>query len=142
MNRRTFFTGGIGGLCLALNGRVQGAGTGKPSLSMKLEVGEKQAIELTTEPVTWRKHPVHLARFHSIQFSLDPEKHALKADLQGAVVTFDQVDYELSGAVFGADGKLLGAARAFCKVPRRWLGKAPLEKRWKMFTGSPCPAGN
>ena len=46
----------------------------------------------------------------------------LKADIQAGVTGFDDVDYDISGAVFDAAGQMLGTARAQCKVKRIWAG--------------------
>jgi len=46
----------------------------------------------------------------------------LKADIQAGVTGFDDVDYDISGAVFDAAGQMLGTARAQCKVKRMWAG--------------------
>ena len=35
---------------------------------------------------------------------------------------FDNVDYDISAAVFDAAGQMLGSARAQCKVQRMWAG--------------------
>lgn len=97
------------------------ATTAKPA---PLELGKEIKIQLESKPVTWKAHDYILARFHKVQFDLDPETHRLTAKLDGMTVTFDNVNYEVSGAVFADNGALLGAGRTDCKVARTWLGKA------------------
>jgi hypothetical protein len=71
--------------------------------------------------VEWKGTTFHLVGFHSITFGLDKSDH-LTAELQGGVTGFDNVDYDINGAVFDAAGQLLGSARAQCKVQRLWAG--------------------
>ncbi len=42
--------------------------------------------------------------------------------MKTGLTEFDDVDYDISGAVFDAAGQLLGSARAQCKVQRMWAG--------------------
>jgi len=55
------------------------------------------------------------------------KSNRLTAELQGGVTMFDDVDYDVSGAVFDAAGQLLGSARAQCKVQRAWAGKVAMK---------------
>ena len=64
-------------------------------------------------------------RLGSITFDLD-KNDSLKADIQAGVTGFDDVDYDISGAVFDAAGQMLGTARAQCKVKRMWAGKVAM----------------
>jgi hypothetical protein len=50
----------------------------------------------------------------------------LKGDIQAGLIGFDNVDYDISGAVFDAAGQMLGTARAQCKVHRVWAGKVKM----------------
>lgn len=95
-----------------------------PAKPAALELGKEIKIELESQPVTWRTHDYVLAAFHKVQFDFDPKTHRLTAKLDGMTVTFDDMNYEVSGAVFDSSGALLGAGRTDCKVARTWLGKA------------------
>lgn len=95
----------------------------------RFEPGKEIEIELQSHPVKWRDSEVHLLRFNRLRFDLDEETSTLTAELKGGVITFDQVDYEVSGAVFDEAGGLLGAGRSMCQVQRRWLGRTALMKR-------------
>ena len=57
----------------------------------------------------------------SIRFDLD-KNDFLKADIQAGLTGFDDVDYDISAAVFDAAGQMLGTARAQCRVKRMWAG--------------------
>ena len=65
----------------------------------------------------------NLVSLSSIRFELDKQTSRLKADVEACEFYFDNVDYDVSAAVFDATGKLLGTARARCTLVRMWLGK-------------------
>ena len=83
----------------------------------------RSAIPLSVRSagVEWKGNTYHLVGLSSIKFELD-KNDRLTAEIQGGATTFDKVDYDISGAVFDAEGQMLGAARVQCKVERLWLG--------------------
>ncbi len=88
---------------------------------MPLALGHPLPLAIRSCGVEWKGGTYYLVRLDSIQFSLEKTNH-LKAAIQAEVTTFDEVDYEISCAVFDAAGQMLGAARAQCNVPRTWIG--------------------
>jgi hypothetical protein len=89
---------------------------------LPLEFGRKLLLSLQSHPVEWRSNTYRLVSLGSIRFELDRETGRLKADVQGSTTSFDDVNYDVSAAVFNASGTLLGTARSECKVQRVWLG--------------------
>lgn len=85
--------------------------------------GRPIEINVRSPGVTWNGGTFHLVSLGRIEFSLDRDSGALSAEVRGGVTTFDDVRYDVSGAVFDEAGILLGTARAECEVPREWLGK-------------------
>ncbi len=83
--------------------------------------GEAVPVALQSDGVEWRSNVFHLVQIGSARFELD-KSDRLKAELKVGVTTFDDVDYDIGGAVFDTAGKLLGVATAPCKVERLWLG--------------------
>jgi hypothetical protein len=79
-------------------------------------------LSVQSPAVEWKGNTFHLVKLGTIQFELDPKNSQLIAVINAGVTTFDNVDYDISAAVFDASGKLLGTARAQCKVQREWLG--------------------
>lgn len=69
--------------------------------SLPLDLDKPIAISVESAGVSWRGATYHLARVGQIRFSLDRDAALLTAKLHAAVMTFDEVDYEISGAVFG-----------------------------------------
>lgn len=94
--------------------------------------GEPATIDVRSQRVEWRGNTYHLLRLGKAQFRLG-EQGRLTGTLTGAVVTFDNVPYEVHLAVFDAAGSLLGTAKAACPVERVWLGKPLLEARTLEF---------
>lgn len=94
----------------------------KPGFAFKLKEGIH--IDVQSKPVTWNKQPVHLVGFHRARFQLsgDPTPR-LTAEITGRSVTFDQVHYRVSGAVYDKNNTLLGAASTDLDVERIWLGQ-------------------
>ena len=90
---------------------------------LALELGRKLPLAVRSHPVEWRTNTYHLVSLGTIQFELDPATGRLKAEIFGSVTTFDNVKYDVSAAVFDAQGTLLGTARTECAVERTWLGK-------------------
>ncbi len=94
----------------------------KPGFAFKLKEGIH--IDVQSKPVTWNKQPVHLVGFHRARFKLsDDPTPRLTAEITGRSVTFDQVRYRVSGAVYDKNDTLLGAASTDLDVERVWFGK-------------------
>ena len=87
-----------------------------------LKLGSPIPLAIQSPGVAWKGNTFHLVRLGSITFDLD-KNDSLKADIQAGVTSFDDVDYDISGAVFDAAGHMLGTARAQCKVQRMWAGE-------------------
>jgi hypothetical protein len=62
--------------------------------------------------------PVSLSK---IRFAFDHATNRLTAKVTAGKLMFDNVNYVVSGAVFDADGGLLGAARVVCEIRREIL---------------------
>jgi len=86
-----------------------------------LKLGASIPLPVQSAGVTWRGNTYHLVCLGSIKFDLD-KSDRLKADIQAGVTEFDNVDYDISAAVFDGVGQMLGSARAQCKVQRMWAG--------------------
>jgi drug/metabolite transporter superfamily protein YnfA len=86
-----------------------------------LELGSSIPLAVQSPGVAWKGNTYHLVNLGSVRFDLD-QSDCLKADIQAGLTMFDNVDYDISGAVFDAAGQMLGSARAQCKVERLWLG--------------------
>ena len=86
-----------------------------------LKLGTSIPLAVQSAGVAWKGYTFHLVSLGSIRFDLD-KNDCLKADIQAGLTEFDDVDYDVSGAVFDAAGQLLGSARAQCKVQRMWAG--------------------
>lgn len=86
-----------------------------------LKLGTSIPLAVQSAGVAWKGYAFHLVSLGSIRFDLD-KNDCLKADIQAGLTEFDDVDYDISGAVFDAAGQLLGSARAQCKVRRMWAG--------------------
>ncbi|MHC4996359.1 MAG: hypothetical protein ACYTGQ_15040 [Planctomycetota bacterium] len=125
MDRRRFTLGAlVSGSGLVMAGSVMGteeAGGGVVGLK-RFEVGLPVEIELESEAVEWRGNAYRLLNLKEIVFALDEEERRLTAEITGGVTMFDDVDYDVSAAVFDRQGVLLGAARAVCEVQRLWVG--------------------
>jgi hypothetical protein len=80
-------------------------------------------FRLDSHGVEWRGNRYHLVQLGTMEFHLDKESGALKGEIKGAYHSFDDVDYEISAAVFDRDDALLGVAKTNLHVPRIWLGK-------------------
>ena len=115
-----------GGLSLVAPATPQKEAT-KPEASpcraipFKLERSIPLAIQ--SSGVEWRGNTYHLLSLGSIRFDLDKQTSRLKAEIRAGVASFDDVDYDVSAAVFDATGKLLGATRSRCNVRRMWAGR-------------------
>ena len=92
-----------------------------PASALHLTFGVSIPLAVQSAGVEWNGTIYHLVKLDSIRFDLDSTDH-LKAYIQAEVTTFDDVNYDVSAAVFDAAGQLLGTARTQCKVERIWLG--------------------
>ena len=90
-----------------------------------LKLGSAISLSAQSAGVTWRGHTFHLVSLGSTTFNLDTND-CLKAEIKGGVACFDDVDYDISCAVFDTAGQLLGTARAQCNVRRVWAGNMRL----------------
>ena len=82
-----------------------------PGPTIPLKLGRSIPLAIQSAGVEWRGNTYHLLSLGSIQFELDKPSSRLKADIKAGIAGFDNVDYDVSVAVFDATGKLLGAAR-------------------------------
>jgi len=96
--------------------------TGVVTNLVPLKLGSSIPLAVQSPGVAWKGNTLHLVRLGSIAFDLD-KNACLKADIQAGVTEFDNVDYDISAAVFDAAGQMLGTARAQCKVQRMWAGE-------------------
>ncbi len=122
MKRRAFLFGTVTGIAAAPFSRLQ---ADEPARHQPVPFAFDKPVDhiVKSNAVTWRKNDYHLVQFHRALFSLDKKTSQLSAKLTGRIMTFDDVVYDVSGAVFGANGELLGSARSKCKVSRHWLGR-------------------
>jgi hypothetical protein len=93
-----------------------------PALTIPFNLGRPISLAVQSAGVEWRGNTYHLVGLGSIQFELDKQTSHLKADIKAGITGFDNVDYDVSVAVFDAAGKLLGAARSRCDVRTMWAG--------------------
>ena len=129
MKTKFFFSVAAILVCAAMVLTAQSQSKNKPQTAdaprgafLPLELDKKLPLTLESSPVEWKNYTYHLVRLGSIQFALDKESGHLKAEIQGSTTSFDNVNYDVSAAVFDAKGALLGTARSECKVERVWLG--------------------
>ena len=80
-------------------------------------------LEMTSTPVIWQEQPFHLVTLNAATLVLDRDQDQLTARVAAAILTFDNVDYDISICIFDSDHLLLGVARTQCKVPRVWAGR-------------------
>ena len=84
--------------------------------------GQAAKLDCHSDNVEWNGGFVQLLRFSSLSFSLDPDTNQVSAIAKGRLITFDDVEYLLSLALFDKEGAFLGAATKTCQVQRIWLG--------------------
>jgi hypothetical protein len=106
------------------NGMKQQEASARSALPLRF--GRSIPLAIQSSGVVWRGNTYHLVGLGSIQFDLDKQTSRLKAEIKAGVTSFDNVDYDVSAAVFDATGKLLGTARAKCGVRREWAGKVAM----------------
>jgi hypothetical protein len=95
---------------------------GSPGPAIPLKFGRSIPLAVQSAGVEWRGNTYHLLGLGSIQFNLDKRTSRLKAEIAAGVTGFDDVNYDVSAAVFDATGALLGAARTRCRVHSMWAG--------------------
>jgi len=76
-----------------------------------LKLGSSIPLAVQSPGVAWKGNTFQLVRLNSIRFDL-AKNDVLNADIQAGLTEFDDVDYDVSGAVFDAAGQMLGTARA------------------------------
>jgi hypothetical protein len=91
-----------------------------PGATIPLRIGNSIPLSVRSNGVEWRGNTYHVVNLSSIQFELDKQTSRLKAEIKAAVMQFNNMDYDVSAAVFDAEGRLLGVARARCEVGRFW----------------------
>lgn len=126
MNRREFAKRALassGTLVVAGTAVAAAEGDAERPRNLPFSTGRPIKIDVRSPGVTWNGSTFHLVSLGRAEFSLDRDSGALSAEVRGGVTTFDEVRYDVSGAVFDEAGNLLGTARAECEVPREWLGK-------------------
>jgi hypothetical protein len=99
-----------------------------PGPTIPLRIGPSIPLAVRSNGVEWRGDTYHIVSLSSIRFDLDKPTGRLKAEIKAAVMQFNNMDYDVSAAVFDAEGRLLGVARANCEVGRFWSVK--------VFTGN------
>ncbi len=114
----TFLTAAA--VATARESKVAGDKTKSPP-KVPLKLGASIPLSVESAGVTWKGNTYHLVQLASIKFNLD-KSECLKADIQAGVTEFDNVNYDISAAVFDDAGQMLGSARAQCKVQRVWPG--------------------
>jgi hypothetical protein len=115
-------TCGLLGVAANEPGQTERPAVAVPNIA-PLRFGASIPLSVQSAGVTWKGNTFHLVHLGSIRFDLD-KSDRLKADIQAGVTEFDNVDYDISAAVFDAAGQMLGSARAQCKVQRLWAGNA------------------
>jgi hypothetical protein len=94
-----------------------------PGLTIPLKLGSSIPLDVQSAGVEWRRGTYRLVTLGSIQFELDKQTSRLTAEVTAEVTMFDNVDYDVSVAVFDGSGRLLGVARARCGVQRVFISK-------------------
>jgi len=114
---------GVPTLCIALvsvclitsNGQPQNQKAvqpGKEDRLIRLKFGTSIPLSIQSDGVEWKGNVYHLLGLGSIQFALEKGSDHLTANIKAGTTSFDDVDYDISGAVFDAAGRMLGVARA------------------------------
>lgn len=88
--------------------------------SQVIKLDEAINVVLKSKPVDWHGHNYHLAEFGTLTFHRNGDH--FKATLKGSILTFDDVTYRISIALYDDTEELLGAGTADCEVPRIWAG--------------------
>lgn len=123
MNRREFAATSLAAAIAGAATAVSADDPKPPSSRTPFAPGKPIEIDVRSTGVTWNGGIFHLVRLGHIEFSLDRHAGTLTAEARGGITTFDEVNYDVSAAVFDESGVLLGTARAACEVPRESLGK-------------------
>src|SRR5689334_20449421 len=115
------------GICLiSSNGQPQSQKSEQPASGdhlIPLKFGTSIPLSIQSDGVEWKGHVYHLLGLGSIEFALEKGSDHLTAVIKAGTTSFDDVDYDISVAVFDAAGRMLGVARAQCHVDRTWLGR-------------------
>jgi len=115
----------VGLFLVTSNGQPQNQKIDQPAKEdrfIPLKFGTSIPLSIQSDGVEWKGHVYHLLGLGSIQFALEKGSDHLTAEIKAGATSFDDVNYDISGAVFNAAGRMLGAARAQCHVERLWLG--------------------
>jgi hypothetical protein len=123
---------GVGGFVAAAPALPQSepnSREGTPGPTIPLKLGESIPLAIQSAGVEWRGGVYRLVELRSIQFDFNGQTSRLTAQIKADVRTFDNVDYDVSVAVFDAAGKLLGADRTLCSVPHIMHGKSTILER-------------
>jgi hypothetical protein len=126
ISRRRVLSTAVGIFLLASNAQPQNQKNDQPGKGdrlIPLKFGASIPLSIQSEGVEWKGHVYHLLALGSIEFTLQKGSDHLTAEIKAGTTSFDDVDYDISGAVFDVAGGLLGVARASCHVDRTWLGK-------------------
>ena len=81
--------------------------TGIVTNMLPLKLGSSIPLAIQSPGVAWKGNTFHLLRLGSIRFDLD-KNDSLKADIQAGLTEFDNVDYDVRGAVFGLFSRKCG----------------------------------
>jgi len=120
-------TCGLLGMAANEPGQTERRAVAVPNIE-PLTLGASIPLSVQSAGVTWKGDTFHLVHLGSIKFDLD-KSDRLTADIQAGVTEFDNVDYDISAAVFDGAGQMLGSARAQCKVQRMWAGNVAQSAR-------------
>jgi hypothetical protein len=115
----------VGTCLITSNGQPQNQKVDQPGNENRLialKFGASIPLSIQSDGVEWKGTVYHLLGLGSIQFALEKGSDHLTAHIKAGTTSFDAVDYDISGAVFDATGRMLGVARAQCHVDRTWLG--------------------
>lgn len=88
--------------------------------AIAIDFAQPTHLAIMSPGVAWRGHAHHLLTLGRASFDIDQESR-LTATIDAAVLTFDDVTYDVHAAVFDGDGRLLGTARVECDIDRVWL---------------------
>ena len=125
VNRREFGKNGViaaGVLAGSISATKTSGAADKPlQAPISLVLGESIKVSVRAPEVKIRgesRCPVSLSR---IRFAFDHATNRLTAKVTAGMLMFDNVNYDVSGVVYDADGALLGVARVVCEIRREIL---------------------
>ena len=106
-------TCGLLGMAANEAGQTERQAVAVPNIAAPLKFeGIESRFSVQSAGVTWKGNTFHLVHLGSIRFDLD-KSDRLKADIQAGVTEFDNVDYDISAAVFDGAGQMLGNRSRF-----------------------------